>query len=140
MRLLNTLILTCVVMLSGTAIELIEERVGVDPALRGVWAGFLMSTDGGKNWTRSDPPEEAARVSATRVMVTGHGSRDVTAVWIFRDQHGKIGNLLILDNGGTLVVTDASVIGVGVYLVQLIDASREGDPKELARFFFRVRK
>lgn len=97
-----------------------EERLGLDPVLRGLWTAHAYSEDGGQ--TVDDIHIELAIATATRIRFAEGTTVNVHTVLIGQDREGNTTNLAILCSGRVMVFTEAYR---GMYLVQVMDIEKE---------------
>lgn len=95
-----------------------EERLGLDPILRGLWSLHATSDDGGVTVDAVQPAEDLAVATATRITFAGGIVRTVDRVIIVDDNDGNPANIAVLDNGTILVFTKQE--GNELILVQIM--------------------
>jgi hypothetical protein len=112
-----------------------EERIGLDPVVRGLWKLHVTSQDGGVTLVHSNPPEDFAVVTATTINMGAAGRYTVERVMIVNDDHGNPGNMALLNTGRWLAITKQP--GSVFVLVQVFDLSGN-TPRELVRWLVTV--
>ena len=134
MKILSTILLFTIVCTTVSALEIIETRMSVDPALRGIWESIGGSSDGGKTWEFN--VEEVARVRATTITIVGE-SFEVENVIVFRDNRGEIGNIInFTNNTSRFVITNVTTID-DAFMIQLF-IKENGEHIEFHRVIFTV--
>lgn len=94
------------ILISLTAmLSAVEERVGIDPILRGLWRLHVSSTDGGTTLVPHNPPVDLAVVTATAMNMGADGRYTFERVLIVHGDDGNPGNMVLLDTGRWLAIT-----------------------------------
>lgn len=81
----------------------VEERVGPDPILRGVWRAHATSKDLGKTVDTVDEPFDLCLVRAGTIVWVGGNETKIEQAFIIEEEGKSPGNMLVLDNGVRLV-------------------------------------
>lgn len=110
---------------------ILTERIGLDPAVRGVWMIMAISGPGGENVEVQNPPVEFARAFANRILLSNGKSVNINDVYI-TETRDIVGNVANLENGVTLIIINTNV--KGDFLVILLDEDNE----EQSRMTIRV--
>lgn len=111
-----------------------EERLGLDPVLRGLWILHAVSNDKGATIEPCDTPVEFAIATATTISF-GDDKRLVKRVIITEDTEGSPANMALLDSGRWLAFTKKP--GDKYVLIQIFNADSDG-LTELTRLLITV--
>lgn len=114
----------------------VQQRLGVDPVLQGLWYMMAKSDGNGQNVREFTPPALLLQATATRLVFVDQTTVDITSVFIFNDRNGRPGNILVLQNGNRLAVTHADQ----VFLVTLWVPGADGQLAETERWLVDVRQ
>lgn len=130
----TALVLMCVIApCFGESIDRnLQERIGLDPILRGVWTIYTLSEDEGVTWTEVEPFEFAI-ATATRITYVGGQTAQIKQTFIFTDNKGHPGNLAILNTGFNLIITKNPNINFA-----LVQAYNTATNEENIRFIITV--
>ena len=132
MRLLICLML----IIATTSASALEERMGLDPVLRGLWVLIAESADGGKTITQDGCPRDFAIAGALSIRIPP-STFTITKVQIMEDPDtGELMNVATLSTGFILLFehTDARK-----YLVTSFEKT-DGGLEERHRWLIRVAK
>lgn len=117
-----------------------QERIGLDPAIRGVWNIYATSEDKGKtlNYVEDENgnlmSKEFAVAKATEIVFADGKKVEVKSVLIIEDDEGNPANLVDLNNGNKLAISKKP--GQAFVLIQVYDSEFE----EKSRFLIAVTK
>jgi hypothetical protein len=111
-------IIITLMLLASSFLHSAEERLGLDPILRGLWSLHAISRDGGATVDAVQPAEDLAVATATRITFADGTVRTINRVVIVDDDNGNPANIALLDNGTILVFTKQK--GNELILVQVI--------------------
>ena len=113
MKALLLLLLICG--LSGAEFS---ERLGLDPALRGLWMLHGVRNGDGP-YEPADPPEEFAVARATSLTFNNGNRVMITRVDIYTPERGRPSNVAELENGLLLLISHTDLHGI--FRVDLIE-------------------
>jgi hypothetical protein len=113
-----------------------EERLGLDPLLRGVWKLHASSTNKGKTVEESKPPFDVAVARATSIKFAGGDKLQIEKVMIVNDDDGDPGNFVILSNGNMLFFSKKK--GSPFFMIQVFKNIGEGKVDETNRYIITV--
>lgn len=134
MKYVNTLALLFVILAAFA-----QERIGLDPVLRGVWNVYCVSDDDGETikWLREDKePVEFALARATSITFSDGKKVNIDKVVVSKDKDGNPANLVSLENGNILAISKQP--GQALVLVQLYKMDDEGEMVEDSRMIMAV--
>jgi hypothetical protein len=98
-----------------------EERLDIDPVVRGVWSVHAISKDKGETVERVEPAQMLCRVGATKVRMANGTEMNVEKVVIMEDQQGNPMNAVRFDSGVVWGISKKP--GQPYVLVQVFDGT-----------------
>lgn len=118
--LMAALVVICLTTVASVAkTPKMEERIGLDPALQGVWTIIATADANGDNVKKMDEPFQFAQVTASRVKFITGGEATFTKVMISEDNQGNPMNVALLSSGWFWFITKPN--GQPFVLVQTVD-------------------
>ena len=129
------LALLLALLISTSAFSAVEERVGIDPMLRGVWTIYATSDDGGKTTDVADQPFDIGTCRASSLTFADGTVVTFEMVMVGEDDAGNPNNGVMLSTGVLMIVSKNP--DKRFYLAQFFNIDGE-TAVETARWVFDV--